>query len=95
MRARSRVQFFLNPVDCSLLGFSVREIAQARILEWVIIFFSRGFSGPRDGTRISCISRWILYHWTTWELISDFQLPGSTFQKGEEMKFSNVFYLTQ
>ena len=38
---------------------------QARILEWVAIFFSRASSLPRDQTRISCIScigRQILYH---------------------------------
>ena len=33
-----------NPVDCSLPGFSVRGILQARILEWVAISFSRGSS---------------------------------------------------
>ena len=30
-----------NPVDCSLPGFSVHGIFQARILEWVTISFSR------------------------------------------------------
>ena len=29
-----------NPVDCSLPGFSVHGILQARILEWVTISFS-------------------------------------------------------
>ena len=33
-----------DPVDCSLLGSSVYEISQARILEWVAIPFSRGSS---------------------------------------------------
>ena len=46
---------FCNPVDCSLPGFSVHGILQARILEWVAISFFRGFSQPRDGTRVSCI----------------------------------------
>ena len=32
-----------DPVDCSLPGFSVHGILQARILEWVAISFSRGF----------------------------------------------------
>ena len=31
------------------------------MLEWVVIFYSRGSSLPRDGTYISCIGRWILY----------------------------------
>ena len=30
-----------DPVDCSLPGFSVYRILQARILEWVAISFSR------------------------------------------------------
>ena len=29
------------------------------------ISFSRGISWPRDGTYISCIGKWILYHWAT------------------------------
>ena len=42
-----------NPMDCSLPGFSVHGILQARIVEWVTISFSRGYSGPRDQTRVS------------------------------------------
>ena len=49
-----------NPVDCSLPGFSVHEISQARILEWVAISSSRRSSRPhRDGTcvcYVSCIA---------------------------------------
>ena len=37
-----------DPLDCSLPGFSVHGILQARILEWVAISFSGGSSGPRD-----------------------------------------------
>ena len=51
-----------NPMDCSLPGFSVHEIFQARILEWVAISISRGSSQPRDRICISCIDRRILYH---------------------------------
>ena len=54
-------------MDCSPSGSSVHEILQARILEWVAISSSRGSSWPRDPTWVSCISRWILYHWATWE----------------------------
>ena len=39
------------------------EILQARILEWVAIFYSRESSQPRNWTLISCIGRWILYPW--------------------------------
>ena len=44
-----------DPMDCSLLGFSIRGIFQARVLEWVGISFSIGSSWPRDWTRVSCI----------------------------------------
>ena len=33
-----------NPMDCSLPGSSVHGIFQERVLEWVAIPFSRGFS---------------------------------------------------
>ena len=38
---------------------------QARLLEWVAISYSRGSSHPRDRalSHVSCISRWVLYHW--------------------------------
>ena len=48
-------------------GSSVHGILQARILEWIAISFSRGSSWGRDQTHISCIGKWILYHWATWE----------------------------
>ena len=50
-------------MDCSLPGFSVHGILQARILEWVAISSSRLSSWPRDETHVSCIGRWILYRW--------------------------------
>ena len=33
-----------DPMDCSPLGSSVHGILQARMLEWVVISFSRGSS---------------------------------------------------
>ena len=39
-----------NPMDCSLPGFFIHWIFQARVLEWVAISFSRGSSWPRDWT---------------------------------------------
>ena len=39
-----------DPNDCSLPGFSVHGISQARTLEWVAIPFSRESSCPRDWT---------------------------------------------
>ena len=35
-----------DPMDCSLPGSSVHGIFQARILEWVVISFSRGLPNP-------------------------------------------------
>ena len=43
-------------VDHSTPGSSVHGISQARILEWVAIFSSRGSSPPRDRTCVSSVS---------------------------------------
>ena len=43
-----------NPMDYSPPVSSVQGIFQERILEWVAISFSRGFSQPRDRTQVSC-----------------------------------------
>ena len=45
-----------DPLDCSLPGSSVLGILQARILERVAIYSSRGSSWPKDWTCISCIA---------------------------------------
>ena len=45
----------------SLQGSFVHRIFQARILDCVAVFFSRGSSWPRDWTCISCIGS--LLHW--------------------------------
>ena len=55
-----------DPMDCSPPGSSVHRILQARILEWVAIFFSRGSCQPKDANP-HC--RQILYHWATWEAL--------------------------
>ena len=54
-----------DPIDCSPPGSSVHGILQARILEWVAMPSSRGFSLPRGLTHVpyvSCIGRQVLYH---------------------------------
>ena len=43
-------------MDCNPPGSSVHGILQARILEWVAIPSSRGYSQPRDQTPVSCIA---------------------------------------
>ena len=45
-----------NSMDCSLLDSSVHEILQSRILEWITIPFSRGYSQPWDWTWVSHIA---------------------------------------
>ena len=56
-----------NPVDCSLPGFSIYGILQARIMEWVTISFPRGSYRPRDRTRVSCIGGRHFNLWATRE----------------------------
>ena len=41
---------------CNPMDYTVHEILQARILEWVAFPFSRGFSQPRDHTQVSRIA---------------------------------------
>ena len=61
---------FCDSRDSSPPGSSVHGIFQARVLEWVVISYFRRSSQPRDRTHVSCIScigRWVLYHWATWK----------------------------
>ena len=44
-----------DPRDCSPPGSSVHGIYQARILEWVVMPFSRGSSQPRDRTCVPVV----------------------------------------
>ena len=59
---------FCDPMDCSPPGSSVHGIFQARVLEWVAISFSRGSSGLRDQTWVSCIAGGHFTIWTTREV---------------------------
>ena len=59
-----------NSVDCSLPGSSVHGVFQARILAWVYVSSSRASFCPKYWTWFSCVSciyRWILYHWAIGE----------------------------
>ena len=47
-----------DPMDCSLPGFSVHGILQARILEWVAISFSTAWKWKVKVKSISCV--WLL-----------------------------------
>ena len=62
-----------DPMDCSPPGFSVRGIFQASLS----MGYGSGLPCPTSGvvptqgsnpdSCVSCISRWVLYHWCTWE----------------------------
>ena len=63
----SHTMTLCSPVGCSPPVSTVHGIFQARILEWVAISYLRGSSWSRHWTWVSCIGRWVLYHWATWE----------------------------
>ena len=54
-----------DPIDCSPPGSSIHGILQAKILEWVAISFSRGFSFSRDRTWVSFIAGRFFTIWAT------------------------------
>ena len=63
----------LDSMNCSLPGFSVHGILQARILEWVAIPFSRGIFSTRDRTWVSRIASRFFNKWgqhISWEQLS-------------------------
>ena len=59
------------PTFCSAMGYTIRGMLQARILEWVAFPFTRGSSQPRDWTQVSHIAGSFLFffltRWPTWE----------------------------
>ena len=75
-----------NPMDCSLPGSSVHGIFQARVLEWIAISFSRGFSQLRDGNQVSCIVNRCFTIWATREDL--LFAVWSVKQKGKEFSCS-------
>ena len=57
--------------SCPTLGnpmeYTVHESLQARILEWVVVPFSRAYSQPRDLTQVSYIAGGFFTSWATKE----------------------------
>ena len=53
-----------DPMDCSPPGSSGHGILQARVLDWVVIPFSRRSSWPRDQTQVSITGRFFTI-WVT------------------------------
>ena len=62
------------PLDCGLPGSSVIGIYQARILERVAIFSSRGSSWPRDWTHNSCVCCIAGRFFTGWAIVEALEL---------------------
>ena len=62
VKATQSCRTLCNPMDYAVYG-----ILQARILEWVAIFFSRGPSQPRDQTQISHVAGGFFTSWATRE----------------------------
>ena len=60
-----------DPMDCSLPGFSVHGVFQARILEWAAISFSSRSCQPRDWTPVSHIVGRCFTIWATSEVPHD------------------------
>ena len=56
-----------DSMDGSLPGLSVIGILQARIPEWIAIFFAKGSSQPRDQTQVSRIAGGSFTIWATRE----------------------------
>ena len=52
---------------CDRMDYTVRGILQARILEWVVVPFSRGYSQPRDGIQVAFIAGRFFTSWATRE----------------------------
>ena len=59
-----------NPMDCSLPGSSVHGIFQVKNAGAGCHFLLQGIFLTQGSNHISCVScmgRWILYHWAIWE----------------------------
>ena len=58
-----------DPMDRSIPGSSIHGIFQARVLEWVAVSFSRGYSRPRNRMQVSCIVGRCFTVWATREVM--------------------------
>ena len=68
-------------MDYSPPGSSAHGILQARILEWVATPISRGSSGPRDGTPVSCIAGRFFTTETPGKPVLEKETPGMCVQR--------------
>ena len=63
----SRIRLFATPWTVAHQAPLSMGVLQARILEWVAMPSSRGFSHPRDQTQVSCIAGRFFTTWVTKE----------------------------
>ena len=76
--SQSHVWLFVTPWIKPFM-FPLPGILQARILEWIVIPFSRGSSQPREWTPVSCIAGRFFSIWVTRE-IHDLTLASKYFE---------------
>ena len=82
------------PVGRSLPGSSIQGIFQARVLEWVAISFSMGFSQPKDRTQVSRIPGRRFTVWASREAIPHSRRPPKkNIQKQNARRNINIGYL--
>ena len=63
-------------MDCNQTDSSVHWILQAKILEWVVIPFSREFSQPSHWTRVSCFAGRFFTIWDKFQIFTSPWLTG-------------------
>ena len=68
------------------MDFTVHGILQARILQWVAIPFSKGFSQPRDRTQVSHIASGFFTSRATREAIKIYKVITERIEKKEKFK---------
>ena len=75
------------------MDYTVHEILQARILEWVAFPFTRGPSQPRGQTEVSGIAGRFFTSWATKEALSLWiqKQIDKNIQNNEELHFIVVF----
>ena len=71
-----------NPslLHCRQILYQLSHKESPRILEWIAYSFSRGSSGPRNRTKISCTAGGFFTSWATREA----QAPGHEYQQNKE-----------
>ena len=72
-----------DSMDCSLPDSSVHGIFQARILDWVVVPFSKGSSQSRDRTHVSHTAGGFFTIWATEAL---WGIKSSSISRGESLR---------